>query len=150
MHLIGDEPCPLPEDPSLAATAAALNGAGYWGEIVDQHWRGVYMTDDARWMFGARAEFAPYAVGAHFLGRDRVEHAMRWRGGQFPLDILRQAMTRFGPWILADTPGGRDALRELVDPRLADLVGDVTLVDPAAPPWFPFRGIYTAAGQGID
>src|SRR4051794_10485879 len=64
-------------------------------------------------------------------------------GGQFPLDILRQAMTLFGPYILADTPGGRDELRALVDPRLRDIVDTLSPIELAASAWFTFRGIYT-------
>src|SRR5687767_1436769 len=106
--LLGNEPCPLPEHPALAATAEAFNGAGYWAEIVDPEWHSVYMTDDARWMFGARVELAPFPLGGHFLGPERVEAAMGWPGGQFPLPILQQAVTDFGPWMLATTTGGRE------------------------------------------
>lgn len=150
MRVIGDETCPLPDDPVLAAIATTLNGAGYWAEIVDRDWRGRFLTDDARWMFGARVELAPYPVGAHILGPERFEAAMGWRGGQFPLEICRQVTTLFGPWVLADTSGGRDELRDLVDPRTRDIVDELSPVHLATSAWFTFRGIYTAAGTGID
>src|SRR3954466_1544964 len=150
MRLVGDETCPLPEDPVLAATASTLNEAGYWGEVVDRDWRGLFLTDEARWMCGGRAELAGYPVGGHFLGPQRAEAALGWRGGQFPLDILRQAMTLFGPYILADPPGGRDELRGLVEPRLRDIVDTLSPIELAASAWFTFRGIYTAAGTGVD
>src|SRR4051794_10485878 len=79
MRLVGDETCPLPEDPVLAATASTLNEAGYWGEVVDRDWRGLFLTDDARGMFGGRAELADYPVGGHFLGPERAEAALGWR-----------------------------------------------------------------------
>lgn len=39
------EACPLPEDPTLAAMASALNDAGQWAEILDQGWCGLFLTD---------------------------------------------------------------------------------------------------------
>ena len=96
MPLIGPETCPLPEDPVLAAVARALNDGGYWAEIVDREWRGVYMTDDTRRMYGGRAELAPYPLGAHLFGPERVSVMMEWRGGQFPLEIFRSAFAMCG------------------------------------------------------
>src|SRR4051794_41309921 len=110
----------------------ALNEAGYWGEIVDRGWRCVYMTDDTRLMYGGRVEFAPFPIGAHVCGAERTSEAMRWRGGQFPLEICRQTLAAYGPWMLGDTRGGREELRELVDPRLRDIVDELEPVE--APP----------------
>ena len=47
-------------------------------------------------------------------------------------DIQRVAFGGLGPLVLADTPGGRDALRELVDPLLRDMVDELSPVDAAA------------------
>lgn len=150
MRVAAHETCPLPEDPVLAAAATALNDAGYWAEIVDRDWRGVYLTDDARLIYGGRVELAPYPVGAHFYGPERVSEAMGWRGGQFPLEILRKLFAAWGPLMLTDTPGGREGLRELVDPRLRDIVDGLSAVDPRPACSFLFRGIYSAAGAGVD
>src|SRR3954451_17950047 len=98
------EPCPLPENPVLAAWATALNETGQWTEIVDDQWRSVYLTDDARQIYGCRVEMAPLTLGGHTYGPERVQEAMEWRGGQFPLEIFRKALLTVGPWILADTP----------------------------------------------
>ena len=73
-----------------------------------------------------------------------------WRGGHFPLDVLRQGMKRYGPWILASTPGGRSELRELVDPRLRDIVETLTPVEPPPACTIAFQGIYTAAGAPVE
>ena len=107
------------------------------------------MTDEARWIFGGRVGLAPYPLGADLFGAERIGMVMGWRGGQFPLEIIRRAFGAYGPWVLADTPGGRDELRGRIDPRLRDLVDDSRRsssggVHPA------FRGIYTAAGAGVD
>jgi class 3 adenylate cyclase len=150
MQIVGPETCPLPADPVLAATAAALNDAGQWAEISDRNWGVVYMTDEARWMYGGKAELAPFPLGGHPYGPERVSMAMEWRGGQFPLEILRRFFAMYGPWILADTPGGRDELRALVDPRFTDIVDDLEPVEVPPAATLRFRGIYTGAGAGID
>lgn len=145
-----DEPCPLPDDPVLAAWAHSLNETGQWAEIVDPRWRSVYLTNDARRIYGGTIEMCPLTVGVHAYGPERVEEAMAWRGGQFPLEIWRKALPKVGPWVLADTPGGRDELRALVDPRLSDLVDDLSAVDVPFAASYRFTGIYTAAGASVD
>ena len=150
MPLIGQETCPLPEDPVLAAVAKALNEGGYWAEIVDRGWRGVYMTDDTRRMYGGRSELAPYPLGMHSYGPERVSTGMEWRGGQFPLEIFRSAFAMFGGVVLADTPGGREELRELVDPRLRDIVDELTPLEMPAAWTSTFQGVFTGRGAGIE
>jgi class 3 adenylate cyclase len=151
VRIAAEAASPLPEDPVLAATASALNDAGYWAEIVDREWRTAYLTDDARRIYGGRVELAPYTLGVHLYGPERVTEAMEWRGGQFPLDILRKGLSTAGAWVLADTPGGRDALRSIVDPRLRDIVDELSppLEAPAAVSYH-FTGIYTAARRPVD
>jgi class 3 adenylate cyclase len=150
VRLIGQETCPLPEDPWLAAAAAALNEGGFWAEIVDAEWRGVYVTDDARRIYGHRLEPASYPIGVHFYGPERVDIALEWRGGQFPMEINRRLFALFGPLVLADTPGGRDELRKLVHPELRDLVDDMLPVETPAVSTIRSRGIYTGAGAGVE
>jgi class 3 adenylate cyclase len=151
VHLVGDETCPLPDNPLLAAWAVALNDAGQWAEIVDQQWNSVYMTDDARRMYGGLVELAPYPLGVHSYGPERTNAALGWRGGQFPMDVQRRGLAMFGRWVLADTPGGRDELRAQVDPRLADIVDELPdeYEVPAAHTTM-FRGIYTGAKASVD
>ena len=150
MQIVGQETCPLPDDPVLAATAMALNDAGHWAEIVDRDCRGVYMTDEARRIYGGRSELAPYPMGAHFWGPERTSMMMEWRGGQFPLEVIRGIFALFGPVLVADTPGGREELRGLVDPRLRDLVDDLVPVEVPEAVAIRSRGIYTARGAGVD
>jgi class 3 adenylate cyclase len=149
MRIVGPETCPLPDDPVLAATATALNDAGQWAEIFDSDWGTVYITDEARWMYGGKVELASFPLGGHFSGPDRVSMAMEWRGGQFPLEIHRRFFAQYGPWCLADAPGGREELRALVDPRLADMVDDLEPVEVLHAATVKFQGIYTGAGVGV-
>lgn len=150
MLLVGDETCPLPDDPVLAAMASALNDAGYWAEVFDREWRGVFMTDDGRRIYGGRIELAPYPLGGHWFGPERVSTAMEWRGGHFPLEIVSKGLATFGPWVLADTPGGREELRERVDPRLRDIVDGLNPAGVATATSFTFHGIYSAAMAPVD
>ena len=150
VSVAADEPCPLPENPVLAAWGAALNAAGHWAEIVDAQWRTVYMTDDARRIYGGRVEMAPLTLGGHAYGPERVEESSAWRGGQFPLEIFRRALPIVGPWMLADTPGGHEELRASLDPRLADLVDDLSPVALPDASSYRFTGIYTGAGAGVE
>lgn len=150
MQIVGQETCPLPDDAVLAAMATALNDAGHWAEVTDRDWRGVYMTDEARRIFGGRSELAPYPVGAHVYGPERQSMQMEWGGGQFPLEVNRGIFAAFAPVVLADTPGGRDGLRELVDPRLRDLIDDMVPVELATARTVRFRGIYNAQGAAVE
>jgi class 3 adenylate cyclase len=130
--------------------AGALSAAGHWGEIVDRDWRCAYLTDDASLSYGGLAELAPYPVGAYGYGPEYVRALMAWRGGLFPVEVIRRMFALFGPWMLADTPGGREQLRELVDPRLRDLVDQLPAIDPPPAASYVMRGMYSSAGEGVD
>jgi class 3 adenylate cyclase len=121
--------CPLPEDPALAEMAVAMRDAGRWAEIVDAEWRLVYMTDDLRLGAGAMVERVDVPLGGHTFGPELVSARERWRTGSVALDAARQVFTQIGPLVLADTPGGRDELRGLVDPRLTDIVDALVPAD---------------------
>ena len=122
---------PLPEDSALAAIAAALREAGHWADIVDRRWRHVYVTDELRLSFGGLQELVPVAIGAHYFGPEAASLRLRWRTGPNTTQLLRQVFAFIGGWVLADTPGGRDELAQLVDPTLRDLVDQLS---PASPP----------------
>ena len=113
------EACPLPADPLLAEMASSLREAGHWAEIVDPEWRLVYITDELRFAQGFMVEPAPLTLGLHMFGEDRHE---RLAGGDKTIDVSRETLAAIGDWVLADTPGGHDALRSIVDPRLTDVV----------------------------
>ena len=119
---------PLPEDQALAAMAVALDDAGHWAEIVDRDWRLVYVTNDARRVYGGVIGLAPVAVGGHYFGSEAMSARLRWRSGPNTLDFVREMFAALGGAILADTAGGRDALRALVDPALRDIVDQLSPV----------------------
>ncbi len=136
------ESFPLPEDPVLAEAAAALRDTGQWGWVIDDRWRLVYATDELRLTFGGNVELAPFAIGSHLFGPEQVALSLSWRNGSNTIEFNRMMLAGLGGLVLADTPGGRDALRELVHPELRDLVDDLTPSD---------RSVlsYVAGGQTV-
>jgi class 3 adenylate cyclase len=117
-----------PENPALAAMAVALRDAGHWAEIVDRDWRLVYATDDLRRIYGGLTDLASVALGAHYFGPEAMSARLRWRSGPNRLELIREMFGVLGGSILADTPGGRDELRELVDPALRDIVDQLSSI----------------------
>ena len=113
------------QDQALTATAAALDEAGHWAEVVDAEWRLVHMTEDFRRSMGAIVGLAPAPLGAHYFGPEACETRLSWPLGPNSVELLRPVFASLGRWTLADTPGGRDELRRLVDPRVRDLVDEL-------------------------
>ena len=113
--------CPLPEDPALAEAATALNAARAWAYVVDRAWRWVYATDDFRLSVGRSHEPVAVPLGRHCFGPETVASDVYSR--TFRTDSSgRQAVAELAPWMLADTPGGRDALRDAVDIAWRDVM----------------------------
>jgi class 3 adenylate cyclase len=141
-----DEPGPLPDDPVLAATAEALNATGQWATVYDSAWRWVYMTDETRRIYGGRTHLAPYPLGVHWLSREGVETMLGWSAGQWPMEYIRTVARARLPVMLGDANGDRDGLRELVDPRLHDILDEADAVTVPTGWSHDFQGIYTGAG----
>jgi hypothetical protein len=59
---------PLPDDPTLAAWASALNVAGHWADVYDAEWRMVFATDELRFTFGDTGAVTVLPLGFHLLG----------------------------------------------------------------------------------
>ncbi len=140
MH--GQSTYQLPHDPVLAGIAAALNDAGYWADIVDRNWRWVFTTDALRLTSGSRLELEPYPIGESYLGPKHVSAYLKWRDGRNTLEPLRDLLAGLGPWMLADTPGGHDQLREVVDPRLHEIVDELSPAERTPALMFIMHGMY--------
>jgi class 3 adenylate cyclase len=123
---------PLPDDPLLADAAAALHDSGAWGHVVDHRWNLVYVSDELRFSFGGGGELASFPIGHHYFGPESQIAANKWKFGSNSHDLRRPLFAGFGPFVLADTPGGRDELRTLVDPCFHDLIDDLSPSDSAA------------------
>ena len=132
------ETLPLPEDPTLAAYAAVLNETGHWASVMDAQWRGVFDSDELRLANGAQHDSVPQGLGEHSFGPSEVAHKETVLSGDW-IEGVRRDFRQLGPFILFDTPGGRDELRRVVDPGLVDLyeelrrqkkgIGAASLVD---------------------
>ncbi len=133
----------MPEDPELADAARAMRDAGHWGWIVDDRWRSAWASDGLRLSFGALVEFASFPMGAYVFGPEWLKASEGWRMGANSIEINRFFFRAAGGLMLADTPGGRDELRELIDPALRDIVDELT----------PAEGtmlFFATKGFGID
>ena len=135
-------PCPLPEDPLLAEAAAALNDAGHWGWIVDAQWRDVYATDEVRLTVGVGGELAQWPIGHTHLSSEWVSVARGWLSGRVSTPTLQSWFAGMGPYMLGDIVGGRDTLRDMVDPHLSDMVDGIIATDQVTGLcWLDFPGV---------
>ncbi|GIK77710.1 MAG: hypothetical protein BroJett022_14000 [Actinomycetes bacterium] len=138
----GSRSYPLPEDPALADAASAIRATGHWGWVVDERWRLMWASDEVRLSFGALVELAPFELGAHLFASESIRTSQGWRMGSNSVELNRLFFRGVGGLILTDTPGGRDELRELVDPALRDIVDELN----------PTEGTmlsFTTKGSGI-
>lgn len=122
------ETMPFPEDPTLAAYAAVLNEAGHWAHIYDATGRFVFETDELRRSFREDLETAVARIGEFRVGPSSMAriHAVSSVGA---MERSRRAFRQQGPYILFDLPGGRDELRSIIAPGLADLVDEIEPVE---------------------
>lgn len=123
-----------------------MNDAGHWGWISDHEWRMCFVTDELRLTFGGNVERAEFAMGEHVFGPAGLAATRTWRFGTTTTELFRSNFAALGGWVLADTPGGRDALREIVDPSLHDMVDELAPSDAAAL-WF--SGLGTALDDAV-
>jgi class 3 adenylate cyclase len=147
MQIVRQETCPLPSDRALAEAAAVLNRARAWAYIVDAQWRYVYMTDDVRLSQGSLQGMVPVPLGLHYLSSEA--QAVGSGGTVFPVESLREAVAWLGPWMLADTPGGRDALRDVAAPELHDVINAIEPDDASTVRPFQAHGWYTAGAAPL-
>ena len=125
------ESYPLPDDPVLAEVALALRTTGHWALVVDDRWRLVDVTDELRRSFGA-GELAEFAIGHHLFGPGAMAARRTHRLGTTTDELSRALFAALGPLVLADTHGGRDALRELLDPVHHDQIDELEPTDATA------------------
>jgi class 3 adenylate cyclase len=128
----GQDSYPLPEHPLLADAARALQAAGHWGWVVDDQWRMLFATDQIRFTFGGSQGLADFAIGEHFFGPEAVRATQEWRFGTTTTALFRNTFAGLGGYVLADTPSGREALREIVDRSLRDLVDELSPIEAGA------------------
>ena len=137
------ETLPLPNDPTLAAYSAVLNEAGYWAVVCDALWRVVFIADENRLSYGEQLDPLASPIGSHWFGPSELFRRIALAAGD-PIEDARQFFRQMGPFVLFDTPGGRDELRRLVDPSLRDLVDEIEPVEPPS----AWSAVYTTMHAG--
>jgi class 3 adenylate cyclase len=92
----------------------------------------VYLSSEYRTLVsaGRRSAEVP-GIGEHILSTAMVEARERWPTGPTSASFKEAARTWVG-YVIATTPGGRDALLELADPSFAATIADATPEPPPA------------------
>jgi class 3 adenylate cyclase len=142
------ESVPQPEHPLLAAWAVALNDAGYWANLLDAKWRWVFSTDEMLLSYRDMGAPGPPPIGSHFFSAEARQFIAATVGGAWASPEAGRAwFVDAGRYMLAGTLGGREELRRVVDPALADLVDQ--LQPQELPPVWINRSGFTTAGAEV-
>ena len=142
------ESLPLPEHPLLRAWASALNDGGYWANMWDAEWRNVFYTDELLLSYRDMGAQTTPPMGSHFFSAEARQFIEETAPGSWASWEARRAyFLDVGRYVLAGTPGGREELRRVVDPTLADLV-DVLQPKDLPPVWINRSG-FTTAGADV-
>ena len=109
-----------PANPTLASVASAYDALGFCADFCDAEWFHVFSTRENDRM--AADPLAPASPPNHWFGPEVTAWIAQPYGTSHS---RRDDFLRMGPWLLHDTPGGRDGLRRRVDPTFADLVDEL-------------------------
>lgn len=132
MEPADQEVCPPPRDPVLAAVARVLDEHGFAAEVWDPGWRLTYLTREYRTMIAATGPpVVELGLGEHLVSRATTSARERWPAGPV-FESVRDSLRSFGGYVLAGTPGGLDALRDIGDPRLLEVLESLTPQPPPA------------------
>ena len=139
----------LPDDPVLAAWASALNNAGHWAILLDATWRYAFVTDELRLIYGDTGPLSATPIGSNWFSAEAVQFREAIVGGSEAVGKYRRAVfSRLGGYALASIPGGREELRRVVDPEVADLIDDIEPQD--IPRVWEGRSRASTAGTEVD
>jgi class 3 adenylate cyclase len=111
-------------DAVLEAAFVGLQRASFAALVWDSDWRVVAVTDDALMILGGGLERVQPPLGRHLFSPEWVSFQESRPGGP-TLASQRGAFRATGPMLSGTTPGGVARLRELVDPRLHDLLDGI-------------------------
>ena len=121
----------FPDDPVLAGAAQTAEKLGFAVEIWDADWCLAYLSSEYRELVsGMAGGLEVGGLGEHILSRATTEERERWPS-IYTLESWRENLRTWVGFIAAETPGGMEALRKLVDPRLAEVLNGA---EPTPPP----------------
>ena len=113
--MVQTDSTPLPEEPLLKQAAMAIRDAQQWGSVYDSRWRMVWASD-AQIQFWGTFTHMTGPMGRHIF---HLPSDATFSEEKIPRYL------KIGGFVLANTPGGKDELRELVDPSLRHVVDDM-------------------------
>jgi hypothetical protein len=139
------EPLALPDDPILAAYAAAFNEAGHWAFIVDTSYTVLFATEELRRLLGSQVILS---IGTNYFSSEFLDY----RSGQTSayartLDDVRRTFSVAASAMLWANPEGRDGVKRLVDPRFHDILDQSEAREP--PPIDSLQTEGASAGMAI-
>ena len=116
---------------ALGEAAQALEAHGFAAELWDRDWRLAFVTSEYRTLVSAGRPVASIpGMGAHILSAEMAQAREQWPTGPTFQSVL-EALPSWGGFVVATTPGGREAVLAHADPRFRAVLKDVV---PQAPP----------------
>jgi class 3 adenylate cyclase len=111
-----------------------LEAYGFAGEIWDADWRLAYLSSEYRIIVSAgRASGEVPGRGMHILSPESMAAREAWPTGP-TFASWRASLRDWGGFVTASIPGGADGVRAVADPRLLEVLGEVT-AEPAPSAW---------------
>lgn len=108
-----------------------MEAHGFAGEVWDAQWRIAYLSSEYRTLVSAgRRDVDVPGVGEHVLSAAGVRARSGWPTGPTEESFL-EGLREWGGYVVATTPGGREALTAIADPRLHGVLAEAV---PAPPP----------------
>ena len=114
--------------PRLAAIAGHLEGTGWAAELCSPDWTLVWVSSQLRRLLGEEDDEA-LGIGRHFL----ASRQMKVRERFLEREVLERWVDDNVPHMIAGTPGGREALAEMVPDALRERV--LALGETTFPAW---------------
>jgi class 3 adenylate cyclase len=125
---------PLPENPTLACVAQALEAHGFAGELWDADWRLVYLTSEYRMLVSAgRRDATVGGRNEHILSPALFSARDDWPTGP-TFESVRDSLHSWGAFVMSNAAGGRDGLLRIADPRLHSVLEELE-PEPPPPAW---------------
>lgn len=114
--------------PDLQAMVARLDRAGWAAEAYDADWRLIWMAEELKELLG-EYDREKLGYGKHFFEMRLVEP---WLSALTEESVAR-VLTEVLPYVMADTPGGKEAVVAMASAEWQPLLEPL---EPAAPPPF--------------
>ena len=120
---------PLATDTRLAEVIAEAERTPWAAQIMDTQWRLVWVSDALKALLGTSDE-DELGYGAHML---EVYGRVLW-SRTVTRETQRRNVLRDVPMMIEGTPGGKDAMREMLTPETAAVLDDIEPL-PIPPVW---------------